>query len=233
MVSGFLYLNRVCEKRRRSPWPGEANAVSAGARASGRLNRGAIGGRFSWPGRKQEKSRRAEETEMRRRLYFMLPDTESARTIERELLLAKVDDPHIHFLAKDGVNLGRLHVANLLQRSDLFHGVGLGVVAGGATGVLAGFLLRFHPEIGAIVGLGAVLVLGLFFAMVGAWISGMIAISIPNTALKRFQAAIDRGEILLMVDVPVRRVSEIRQLIELHHPEAQSKGIEAHIPAFP
>lgn len=170
---------------------------------------------------------------MRRRLYFMLPDAESARTIERELLLAKIDDPHIHFLARDGINLGRLHVANLLQRSDLLHGIGMGLVVGGATGVLAGFLLRYHPEIGGIVGLGAALVLGLFFAMVGAWISGMIAVSIPNTALKRFQPAIDRGEILLMVDVPMRRVNEIRQLIESHHPEVQSKGIDAHIPAFP
>ena len=71
---------------------------------------------------------------MRRRLYFVLPDLNSAETIERELLLAKVDDPHIHFLARDGINMGRLHVANLLQRSDLLHGIGIGMVAGGVTG---------------------------------------------------------------------------------------------------
>jgi len=58
-------------------------------------------------------------------------------------------------------------------------------------------------------------------------------VSIPNTRLRRFQPAIDRGEILLMVDVPVRRIKEIRELILRHHPEAQSKGQEAQIPAFP
>lgn len=170
---------------------------------------------------------------MRRRLYFVLPDPESAQAVEKELLLAKVGDPHIHFLARDGVNLGRLHLANLLQRSDLLHGIGLGMVAGGITGALAGVALTFYPQIGDVLGLGGILVLAVVCAMIGSWISGMIAVSIPNSRLKRFQPAIDRGEILLMVDVPVRRVREIRELVTSHHPEVQPKGQEAQIPAFP
>lgn len=170
---------------------------------------------------------------MRRRLYFVLPDVTSAETIEKELLLAKIDDPHIHFLAKDGVNLGSLHVANLLQRSDLLHGIGLGLVAGGITGAFAGVALSFFPQISDAIGMGGILVLAVVCAAIGSWISGMIAVSIPNSRLKRFQPAIDRGEILLMVDVPVRRVREIRELITSHHPEAQAKGQDAQIPAFP
>ncbi len=170
---------------------------------------------------------------MRRRLYFVLPDPESAQAVEKELLLAKVGDPHIHFLARDGVNLGRLHLANLLQRSDLLHGIGLGMIAGGITGALAGVALTFYPQIGDALGLGGILVLAVVCAMIGSWISGMIAVSIPNSRLKRFQPAIDRGEILLMVDVPVRRVREIRELVTSHHPEVQPKGQEAQIPAFP
>lgn len=163
----------------------------------------------------------------------MLPDVKSAETIEQELLLAKIDDPHIHFLAKDGVNLRRLHVANLLQRTDVLHGLALGMVAGGITGVLAGTALLFYPEFTRTVGLGGILILAVVCAMVGSWISGMIAVSLPNSRLRRFQPAIDRGEILLMVDVPVQRVREIRELIVSHHPEARAKGQDAHIPAFP
>lgn len=170
---------------------------------------------------------------MRRRLYFTLPDVGTAETIEKELLLAKIDDPHIHFLARDGINLKRLHVANLLQRSDLLHGIGLGMVAGGLTGAMAGIGLSFYPEIGNTIGMAGILVLAVVCAMIGSWISGMIAVSIPNSRLKRFQPAIDRGEILLMIDVPVRRVREIRNLITSHHPEAKAKGQEAQIPAFP
>jgi hypothetical protein len=170
---------------------------------------------------------------MRRRLYFVLPDIESAESIEKELLLAKIDDPHIHFLARDGINLGRLHVANLLQRSDLLHGVGIGLITGGITGALAGMALSFYPQWGQSIGMGGILVLAVVCAMIGSWVSGMIAVSIPNTHLRRFQPAIDRGEILLMVDVPVRRLKEIRELIAAHHPEATARGQEAHIPAFP
>ena len=170
---------------------------------------------------------------MRRRLYFVLPDIASAETIEQELLLAKIDDPHIHFLAKDGVNLGRLHVANLLQRSDLLHGIGIGMVAGGITGALAGVALSFYPQMAQSIGMGGILVLAVLCAMIGSWVSGMIAVSIPNSRLRRFQPAIDRGEILLMVDVPARRVKEIRDLIVSHHPEAKAKGQDAQIPAFP
>lgn len=170
---------------------------------------------------------------MRRRLYFVLPDIASAEGIEKELLLAKIDDPHIHFLAKDGVNLGRLHVANLLQRSDLLHGIGIGMVAGGITGALAGVALSFYPQMAESIGTGGILVLAVLCAMVGSWVSGMIAVSIPNSRLRRFQPAIDRGEILLMVDVPARRVTEIRDLIVSHHPEAKAKGQDAQIPAFP
>lgn len=170
---------------------------------------------------------------MRRRLFFMLPDLASAQTIERELLLAKIEDSHMHFLAKDGVNLGTLHVANLLQRTDLTHGMGIGLVAGGVTGAVAGTLLLLHPEFGATFGVGAIAVLGVLGAVVGTWASGMIAVSVPNSRLAHFQRGIERGEILLMVDVPVRRVKEIRQMIVALHPEAQAKGQDTHVPAFP
>ena len=170
---------------------------------------------------------------MRRRLYFVLPGLASAETIQRELLLARIDAGHIHFLARDGINLGHLSVANLLQKSDLVHGMEIGLMAGGLTGILSGLAVSLYPAMGEAVGMGAVLMLGILGAVVGTWVSGMIAVSIPNSRLKRFQHAIDAGRILLMVDVPFRRLGEIRQLIERHHPEAKDAGQDTQIPAFP
>jgi len=46
---------------------------------------------------------------MRRRLYFMVPDTRSARQIRDELLLARIEDGHIHVMARDGMSLDGLH----------------------------------------------------------------------------------------------------------------------------
>jgi hypothetical protein len=36
-----------------------------------------------------------------------------------------------------------------------------------------------------------------------------------------------------MVDVPKERVDEITALIKSHHPEAEIRGVDTRIPAFP
>ena len=61
----------------------------------------------------------------------------------------------------------------------------------------------------------------------------MIGVGVPNTQIQQFEKAIEAGEVLMMVDVPKERVEEIEKLIYAHHPEADMKGTEPHIPAFP
>ena len=68
---------------------------------------------------------------MRRRLYFLLPDLESARRTADDLLLARVDDRHMRFLARRGSDLGDLHEANYLQKTDMTHGASVGFALGG------------------------------------------------------------------------------------------------------
>jgi hypothetical protein len=48
-----------------------------------------------------------------------------------------------------------------------------------------------------------------------------------------FRKDFDEGRILMMVDVPARRVDEIHDLIVKRHPGAAQHGIEPAIPAFP
>jgi hypothetical protein len=57
--------------------------------------------------------------------------------------------------------------------------------------------------------------------------------NVGNTRLKRFEKAIERGELLVMVDVPRGRVDEITALIKKKHADAEVKGTEPTIPAFP
>ena len=61
----------------------------------------------------------------------------------------------------------------------------------------------------------------------------MIGIGIPSTRLKRFESAIEKGELLMMVDVAKDRVEEIEALVKSHHPEADIEGTDPTIPAFP
>ena len=170
---------------------------------------------------------------MRRRLYFLLPSVARARQVVDELLLARIDDHHIHVLARDDIALGDLPKANLLQRSDFIHGIEIGLSVGGATGVLAGIVVVAFPPGGAALGGWTVLVSALAGALIGAWLSSMIATDVPNSQLKEFQDAVEQGQILMMVDVPKNKVETVTNMIKRHHPEADMHGIEPTIPAFP
>ena len=170
-----------------------------------------------------------------RRLYFLLPNVDSAKIIVDELLLARVEERHMHIAAADHHALVEAHLpeANLLQESDFVPAVERGLAIGGATGILAGIAAVAIPGVGLALGGGAILGIGLAGAGVGAWLSSMIGISAPSSRLTEFEEAIKQGSLLMMVDVPKSRVDEITDLIKTHHPEAHVEGTEPVIPAFP
>jgi hypothetical protein len=170
---------------------------------------------------------------MRRRLYFLLPDVASARLTANDLLLARVEDRHMRFLAKRGTDLGELHEASYVQKTDLMHGAGIGLGIGGVGGLLLGLLIITYPPEGTNPQLVAVLVAAVVGAALGAWISSMVAASVPNSRLKQFQSEIDNGKILLMVDVPYGQIAQIREVVVGRHPEAVPGGQETRFPAFP
>jgi hypothetical protein len=172
---------------------------------------------------------------MNRRLYFILPDVETSRKVEQELLLARIEERRMHFLGKRGTDLQDLPEATSTQKSDLLHGAFIGLFVGGVTGAAAGFGLYLYPEIiGLDVKQIVILIGALVGAGLGAWIGGpLIGSSTPNVHLAEYQESMKDGHILLMLDVPVERVDEVRAIIKSHHPEAEDHGIEPTMPAFP
>ena len=171
---------------------------------------------------------------MRRRIYWLLPDLVSARRTMDDLLLARISEPHIHFVAREDVDMFGLHAANVLQSSDLVRAAQAGLVIGGAVGAVLGVIVAlFFPIFGNAPEWGMVAVLAIVGAGFGAWSSSMIGISTPSSRLKRFGPAIEQGQILLMVDVPHSRVDDIESRLQALHPEAHLEGVEPNIPAFP
>ncbi len=172
---------------------------------------------------------------MKRRLYFILPDVDISRQVEKDLLLARVCDHYMHFMGKRGTNLKDLPEATTLQKSDVMHGIQVGLFAGALGGAVIGttiYLLR--DFIGMQIVPGIILAFFLLGGVFGVWIAGfLIGSSTPNIKLREFEHAMDEGHILLMVDIPVERVDEIRNIVKQHHPEAEDHGIEPVIPAFP
>jgi hypothetical protein len=169
---------------------------------------------------------------MRRRLYFLLPDVESAKRTADDLLLARVEDRHMRFLAKRGTALDPLHEAGYLDKTDVIHGAAVGLALGGIIGALAGALVVAYPPEGTSPDLVAVLIGMLLGAPLGAWMASMAGAAVPNSRLKQFAADIEAGRVLMMVDVPFRRVVEITELVVSRHPEAVPRG-EAMRYVFP
>lgn len=170
---------------------------------------------------------------MRRRLYFVLPDLGTAVQTANDLLLARIEDRHMHFLARRGMSLGQLHEASYFQKSDLRHSLLVGFTVGGSAGFVVGlglFLTKFGGLNLQLVTIPIATVLGAIF---GAWAASLIGISTPNSTLKRFDQELKDGRVLLLVDVPTNRVEEIQELVHRRHPEASDHGVEPTMPAFP
>ncbi|MCP3717808.1 DUF1269 domain-containing protein [Paraburkholderia sp. CNPSo 3281] len=167
-----------------------------------------------------------------RRVYFLLPTPQRARAVVGELLMHRVEWRHMHVIANENVSIDGLPQASLAQRSDLLASLARGTAAGCTAGLLMALVALFCPSEDVRIAGGTVVILTLSGAGFGAGVAAMIGVEMPNTRLKRFEEAILRGELLMMIDVPKERVEEIEQMIELHCAQAHSEGTGKTIPLF-
>jgi len=164
-----------------------------------------------------------------RRIYFLVPDITTTKKIVDELLQARIEERHIHVIAKRGTPLEDLPEANLLQKSDFVPAVEQGLMLCVSTGMVAIVL----PPASTVIAGGILLATTLAGAGVGAWLSGMVGMSVGNRRTKEFEEAIEAGHLLLLADVPTDRVDEIEKRVKQHLPTVEIEGTEPHIPAFP
>lgn len=168
-----------------------------------------------------------------RRIYFLVPDIPMGKRIVDELLLARIEERHLHVLAKRGTPLEDLPEANLLQKSNFVPAVHRGLAMGGATGMLAGLVGLALPGDPVVIAGGVLLAASLGGAGVGAWLGGMVGMNVGNTRHRKFADAIENGALLVMADVPRSRVAEIEERVRMHLPGVEIGGTEPRIPPFP
>ena len=150
-------------------------------------------------------------------------------------MLTRVDSRHIHIISNNEPELAEAHLpeATLLEKTDVVPAFERGIVFGFATGLAAGLVGSYFSPLGLEFDGATILGITLAGAVFGAWISGMIGVSLHNSQLKMFESAIAHGGLLIIIDVPKARVDEITSLVKRHHPEAAAEGTEPTMPAFP
>jgi len=154
-----------------------------------------------------------------KRVYFLLPNIDCAHKIVNELTLSEMDEKHIHIISREDTPLEDLPEASLLQKSDFIPAFERGIAIGGTTGLLAGLATLAVPG-GAVLSGGALLACFAAGAGVGSWLGSMVALEVPNTRHAEFEEAIKQGSLLMLLDVPNEKLSEIETIVIRHYPEA-------------
>ncbi|MCU7813709.1 MAG: hypothetical protein KZQ89_02330 [Candidatus Thiodiazotropha sp. (ex Lucinoma kastoroae)] len=157
-----------------------------------------------------------------RRIYMLIPTTEQAGKVANDLMLNRVNRQHIHTMAKQGVDISGLPEATVRQRSD--------------TGAQ---LERWFWDLNLLIFFAALLLL--LFALWSAewvWVLGCLTVMavtvlsgyyfashVPHTHLADCRVPLQHGEILLLVDVPRWRITEVERSIRQLHPEVEIGGV--------
>ena len=167
---------------------------------------------------------------MKRRLYFLLPDTLHVRSVVSDLEASGIDIGALHVVARPGTDLDGLPVATGRQRRDLGERL--------ETALWDGNLGVFFIALVALVVM-ALAQLAWYWLLIPAafmlvsFTAGVVFTShVPNVHLSEFQDAVRHGELLLMVDVPTGDVEQVETLVHRHHPEAVAGGVGWHIDAL-
>jgi hypothetical protein len=163
-----------------------------------------------------------------RRIYFLVPDIKTTHKIVGELHREGFDDRHIHILAKRDTPLEEMPEATILQKTDFVSAIERGVVLGGTAGLLAGLVGLAYA--GFVIAGGPLLGVILAGATIGTLAGGLTGMSAGNSKLKQFEEAIEKGELLVLLDIPKERIGEITEKILKHHPTAEFDGIEPILP---
>ncbi|MFE8072406.1 hypothetical protein QQM79_15215 [Marinobacteraceae bacterium S3BR75-40.1] len=162
-----------------------------------------------------------------KRLFYLAPSIDSVEAISNDLHEHGVKDWRIHIVSKDeaGLYTHRLHGAGMTDKTDFVRYAERGAMAGGIFGIC--FLIPLAMS-GVVALPGpAWVALFLFLMLIGGWIGGIGGISSRNYKVRRYDAAIDRGEHLVMVDASRKDIETTKQLMEKNHPEARLQSVDS------
>ncbi len=158
---------------------------------------------------------------MKLKLNFLLPDIKAANRASEALLLARVDNKNISFLANPDTYIGELLPASTIESTNMINDGARGVLTGASIGLMIGLYMHyFQPWITSSMNmhwlsiLAITTVFGAAASTLGAVIFG---VNMFNTDLNKFKDRIDDGAILMIVSVPFYRSNEISKIVSHLH----------------
>ena len=160
-----------------------------------------------------------------KRLCFLSPDIEHARKVVADLMNNGIPEKHIYVVAREDVELQELPDAGP-EDDDFLPAYERGLAMGGSAGLIVGLLGIVFPPAGLTLGGGAALLITVFGAGVGGILTGLAGAAFPNSRLRKFEEAIEQGQLLVMADVPKAEAEDYKALISEFDPDVTVEGFE-------
>ena len=158
---------------------------------------------------------------MRPHLKFLLPDIKTDNQASEALLLARIEDKNISFLANSTTNLGQLRPASAIESTNVVNEAQRGILIGATIGLLIGLYMHyFQPWITESMNVHWMVIVGvltIFGATISAVGAAVFGTNFFNDDLKNYETKIEQGAILMIVTAPFQRSNEIRRIVSKLH----------------
>lgn len=162
---------------------------------------------------------------MNLKLKFLLPNIKAARQANEAMLLARVEEKDVSFLAKPDSDLGDLPEANAIEATNTLHEGLKGVLMGAGIGLLGGLYVLYFPKwftdsptwFTNASPLAILVITSLMGAAAAAFGAALLGVNVLNSDLRQFKKRIDDGAVLMIVSAPFNRAKEIRQVVKNLH----------------
>ncbi|MCH9697515.1 MAG: hypothetical protein K0U68_05355 [Gammaproteobacteria bacterium] len=164
-----------------------------------------------------------------RKLYYLTDNMISVEQVSKDLHDHGITYWNFCVHSKDEVGLHkrRVHSASYLQQRDVIRhgerGAIIGLVIATLTVLYVMFAKPFGGETHALV---YIAIFG-FITMFGAWAGGLHGLATENQSIAKFHDDVVAGKHLLMIDVRKEQEENVKQLMQINHPEAIFQGSES------
>ena len=163
---------------------------------------------------------------MKRRLYYLLPDTVHAETLVEELGDTTFSKQDVHAVVSEDQGVKGIDDVHSASENDrdyfvewLLWRINLVIFFVAMIAFVA--ILSWSP--------GLWLILPIVI-MAATFVSGLLfVLRLPNVHWKEFRPALQHGEVLLMIDVPATHVEKVDHRVHHKHPEVITGGVCWHI----
>ncbi len=163
---------------------------------------------------------------MKRRLYYLLPDTLHAETLVDDLRDTPVSGQDVHAVINDNLPLNGVEDVRLTTDNDRNYFVEWFLWRIN----LAFFFVALIAFVATLIWSPGLWLLLPLTIMIVTFLSGlMFVLRLPNVHLDEFRSALQHGEVLLMIDVPVSDVEKMDNWVHRKHPEVVNGGVCWHV----